>query len=908
MADYPKEFQLDIVVRDGEVVQVRPIKPTDGPLLVDFFERLGPESRYFRFFRVKQTLPPEEVEYFTNVDYRNRMALVALVGGVMVGVGRYDRLQDEPTIGEVAFAVADDHQGRGIGTELVGLLTAHARRNGIAGFRAFVLPENVQMMRVFRNSGFELKRTVESGIYALSFPVAFTADARAAAEERERRAVAASVLPLLFPRSIAVVGASTKKGSIGNTLMHNLISEGFSGPVYPVNPTTQVVNSVRAYASVLDIPDAVDLAFIVVPAGLALQAARECAEKGVRGLVVITAGFSEIGGDGEQLEAELLDIVRDAGMRMVGPNCMGLLNTAMAVNMNGTFAPTYPPPGNIAMSSQSGALGVAILDYARRNRLGISQFVSVGNKADIAGNDLLLAWEDDPATDVILLYLESFGNARRFARAARRIARKKPIVAVKSGRTAAGSRAASSHTGALASLDIAVDALFDQSGVIRVETLEEMFAVGALLANQPIPKGPRVGIVTNAGGPAILATDALESRGLQIPESSPELRAKLAEWLPKTAATRNPVDLIAGADAEQYRHVLPLMLESGEFDSVLAIYVPTSNEGVASVGSAIHEVAVGYEGDCTLLSVFMQAEQASEYLVGGPKSVPVFQFPEGAAMALARATRHGEWLQRDPGTVKRPDGIDAAEAKTIVARAIARFGDEGGWLEADEVAGVLRCFGIDLPKSATVHSAEDAVAAAEEIGGPVALKVQSPTALHKSDVGGVALGITGDAAVRAAYQQVMEAVPDPEGVLVQEMVPGGHEILIGVTEDPNFGPLIGFGLGGVFVELLKDVAFRLHPLTDVDAAEMIAETKGSALLRGYRNSPPGDVVALQDAILRVSDLVGEIPEVVEMDLNPVKVLAPGSGVRAVDARMKVAPVREWHALELEELPSIVSGN
>lgn len=908
MADYPREFELDVVVRDGEVVKVRPIKPSDGDLLVDFFERLGPESRYFRFFRVKQTLPPEEVAYFTNVDYDTRMALVALVGGVMVGVGRYDRVPGDPTVGEVAFAVADDHQGRGIGTELLGLLTAHARRNGIVRFSAFVLPENVQMMRVFRNSGFELRRTVESGIYSVNFPVAFTADARAAAGERERRAVAASVLPLLFPRSVAVIGASTKKGSIGNTLFHNLIHEGFSGPVYPVNPTTQVVNSVRAYPSVLDVPDAVDLAFIVVPANLVLEAVRECAEKGVRGLVVITAGFSEVGEEGAKLEEELLEIVRNAGMRMVGPNCMGLLNTAMAVNMNGTFAPTYPPSGNIAMSSQSGALGVAILEYARRNKLGISQFVSVGNKADIAGNDLLLAWEDDPATDVILLYLESFGNARRFARAARRIARKKPIVAVKSGRTAAGSRAASSHTGALASLDLAVDALFEQSGVIRVDTLEEMFAIGSLLANQPIPTGPRVGILTNAGGPAILATDALEARGLVIPEASAELQARLRAELPSTAATRNPVDLIAGADAVQYRHALPLMLDSGEFDSVLAIYVPTSDEGVASVGTAIREVAEGYVGRCTLLSVFMQADRASEYLSGDRRTVPVYQFPEGAALALARATRHGEWLERDPGEIRTHQGSNPAKAKRIVAEAMRRFGEPGGWLDADEVAGVLGCFGIELPKSEMARNADEAVEAAARIGGRVALKVQSASALHKSDVGGVILDVAGDDAVRSAFDHVCAAVPDPDGVLIQEMVPGGHEVLIGVTEDPNFGPLIGFGLGGVYVELLKDVSFRLHPLTDVDAAEMIADTKGSAILRGYRNNPPGDVEALADAILRVSDLVGEVPEIVEMDLNPVKVLEPGSGVRAVDARIRVAPVSDALQLELDELPSVVTGN
>jgi predicted CoA-binding protein/RimJ/RimL family protein N-acetyltransferase len=364
MAGYPSEYELDVVVRDGDVVHVRPITPDDGGLLVDFFERLGPESRYFRFFRVKQSLDPEEVRYFTTVDYEQRMALIVIDEGRMVAVARYDRLEEDPTTAEVAFAVADDAQGRGIGTELLQLLTTYARQQDITGFRAFVLPENVQMLRLFRNSGFELHRTVEDGIYTVDFPVAYTDDARAAAEEREKRAVAASILPLLFPRSIAVVGASTKPGSIGNTLFRNLLHTGYGGALYPVNPTAQVVNSVRAYPSVLDIPDEVDLAFIVVPGPAVLQVTRECAEKGIRGIVVISAGFSEVGGEGIEREAELLRIVREAGMRMVGPNCMGLLNTAPPVSMNGTFAPVYPPPGNIAMSSQSGALGIAILEYA----------------------------------------------------------------------------------------------------------------------------------------------------------------------------------------------------------------------------------------------------------------------------------------------------------------------------------------------------------------------------------------------------------------------------------------------------------------------------------------------------------------------------------------------------------------
>jgi len=909
MAEYPSEYELDVVLRDGEVVQVRPITPDDGERLVEFFETLGPESRYYRFFRVKRSLDPEEVKFFTNVDYQRRMALVALDEDHMVAVARYDRTEDDPDVAEVAFAVADSQQGRGLGTELLQLITAYARSSGITGFRAFVLPENVQMMRVFRNSGFKLTRTMDDGIYTVDFPVAYTEDARSAAEQREKRAIAASILPLFFPRSIAVVGASTRTGSIGNTLFRNLIHTGFGGPVYPINPNSQVVNAVRAYPSVKDVPDDVDLAFIVVPGHHVLRAVADCAEKGVRGLVVISAGFGEVGAEGVEMEAELIKLVREGGMRMVGPNCMGLLNTAPSAVLNGTFAPVYPPAGNIAMSSQSGALGIAILEFARRNRIGISQFVSVGNKADVSGNDLLLFWEDDPSTDVILLYLESFGNPRRFARLARRIGRKKPIVAVKSGRTSAGSRAASSHTGALASMDVAVDALFQQSGVIRVDTLEDMFAVGSLLANQPVPKGRRVGIVTNAGGPAILAADALESEGLVLPEFSPRLKETLQAVLPAEASVTNPVDLIAGATAAQYEATVPAILESGEVDALLVIYVPVSATGVETVAPALRRIAESRKGntDVTLMSVFMQAEEAAQYLEGEGVTVPSYQFPEDAALALSKFVRYGDFLYADQGVVPSLDDVHPEEAEVTIAHALERMGPKGGWLEPAEVEAVLDAFGIPRPASHLATTEDDAVTAAAGIGGPVVLKVVSSKALHKSDVGGVLLDIEGEEAVRQGYRQIAESVPVRDGVLVQEMVAGGHEVLVGVTEDPNFGPLIVYGLGGIYVELLKDVAFRLHPLTDTDADRMMAEIKGAKLLDGYRRLPLGDKEGVKDVLLRVSAMVGALPEITEMDLNPLLVLEPGQGVRAVDARIRVQPRDRGWSPELVDLPGAVAS-
>ncbi|MGF1616266.1 MAG: GNAT family N-acetyltransferase [Acidimicrobiia bacterium] len=905
MGDYPVEYELDAVLRDGGGVRIRPIKPTDSDLIIRFFEKLGPESRYFRFFKLKESLNPDEVRYFTTVDYRDRMALIALYDAEMIGIASYDKESAGHNEAEVAFAVADEHQGRGLGTKLLQLLTSHARGTGIDAFRAYVLPENRQMMRLFRNSGYELTRTIDQGVFTVDFPTAESEESLTVAGDYEKRAVAASLLPMFFPRSVAVIGASNNPASIGGRLFHNILSEGFTGPLYPVNPKSRVVRSVRAYSSVMDVPDDVDLAFVVVPQPMVIGVVKECVEKGVRGVVVISAGFSEVGAKGATDEAELLKIVRESGMRMVGPNCMGLLNTASAVRLNGTFAPVYPPAGNVAMSSQSGALGISILDYATRNNIGISQFVSVGNKADVSANDLLLAWEDDPETDVITLYLESFGNPTRFSRLARRIGRRKPIIAVKSGRSVAGSRAASSHTGALASSDVAVDALFRHAGVIRVDTIEELFGAANLLANQPVPAGTRVGIVTNAGGPGILAADSLEANGLELPELSAGLRSAMQSHLPEEASTRNPVDLIASGGPAQFEAVTRLLLESGEVDAVMVIYVPTSPDGAHDVAMAIRSCQDGYEGGVALLSVFMQAGDVARPLGGGDgqRGIPTYAFPEAAALALSRAVGHGAWRAREQGVESRLEDDSVTAIRIVIDRAADGAPEDGVWLDPADVELVLQYAGLRVPKSAKAHTADEAVERAAEIGGPVVLKVISASALHKSDVGGVILGVEGEAEVRSGFGAVTGVVHDAEGVLIQEFVSGGHEVLVGMTQDPNFGPLVVFGLGGIYVELLKDVAFRIHPLTDVDAGEMIRDTKGFKLLEGYRNQPEGDIAALEDAILRVSALISAVPELVEMDLNPVKVHQPGGGVTVVDARVRIRPVPPAERPEMRDLPA-----
>ncbi len=763
---YPSEWEQDAALKDGGTVRIRPIVPADAAALQAFVKNMSSESSYFRFFRVKRQLEPEELEEFTHLDYDNQMAFVAIVDGELGGVGRYNTKDCPDGFGEVAFTVADRLQGRGIGTLLVYRISAYARAHDVKGFRAHLLADNHAMMRVFRNAGFAMRRDVDAGVYTVEIDTE-QSDAVLAAEGRlEQISIAASVMPLFYPTSIAVIGASRNRLSIGGRLFNNIINADFNGPAYPVNPKASVVRSIHCYPSVTDIPGAVDLAFIVVPARFVNDVVRECADKGVRGVVVISAGFSETGERGAQMEQELLDIVRGAGMRMVGPNCMGLQNTDPAVSLDGQFGPVMPRAGNVSMSSQSGALGLAILDYATHLNLGISTFVSVGNKADVAGNDLLLFWEEDPNTDVILLYLESFGDPRRFSRIARRITRKKPIVAVKSGRTSAGARAASSHTGSLASLDVAADALFRQAGVIRVSTLEELFDVTALLANQPVPQGDRVAVVTNAGGPAILAVDALESLGLTVPELSEELQAKLRSFLCQDAAVANPVDMIAAAGPEQYRLAIKTLVESDEIDSLITLFIPASPEGVSETSMAIREAGEATPDDKTFLCVYMHSGGAPSELSSVEVGFPTFSFPERAAKALRKATTYSEWLARPEGVILQFDDIDGERARGVIDAAIEGAGDgvqdDGVWLDPDAVDVILESYGLTIPKARVVSKVEEAIAFGDKIEGSIVLKVISPSAVHKSDVGGVALDVSGAQDIASAYERVKAAVGVPQ--------------------------------------------------------------------------------------------------------------------------------------------------
>ncbi|HEX6746889.1 MAG TPA: acetate--CoA ligase family protein [Longimicrobium sp.] len=701
--------------------------------------------------------------------------------------------------------------------------------------------------------------------------------------------------PLLRPKSIAVVGASRTPNTIGWQILDNLLRHGYTGAVYPVNPTAESVHSIRAYPSVEAIPHEVEMAVVVVPKQHVCAVAEACGRKGVKALVVISAGFKEIGGAGREREAALVEIVRRHGMRLVGPNCMGVLNTAPDVAMNATFAPNMPPAGPVAFLSQSGAMGVTILDYAAEYGIGISQFVSVGNKADVSGNDLIQYWHADERTRVILMYLENFGNPRKFTRLAREITKTTPIIVVKSGRSTAGARAASSHTGALAGADSAIDALLRQCGVLRAETVEEMFDLAMAFSHQPMPRGNRVAIVTNAGGPGIIIADACEAHGLAVTELTEATRARLATQLPEEASVNNPVDMIASATAQSYRLAVEAVLEDPNVDAVIATFVPPLGVRQEDVAEAIVDVARG--SGKPVLAVLMGRDGLPQGLAElNAAGIPGYRFPESAVRALAAMHRQAVWQQRPAGEVRRFD-----VNRACVERIVARARDEGRQkLSETEVMTVLEAYGIPAAPYRVARTVDDALAAAGDIGFPVVLKVLSPRIIHKSDVGGVFVGVEDEHELRLAWTRVAEEAPrraeigpeEVDGVLVQKMVGGGKETIIGMTSDPQFGPVLMFGLGGIYVEALGDVVFRVQPVADVDARDMVRAIRGIKLLQGVRGEPASDLAAVEEAIARVSQLVGDHPEIREMDVNPW--LAFPEGGVAVDGRISIRldpPVR-----------------
>jgi len=882
----PAHWETDVVLADGGSTHVRPIRPSDAAALEAFHLGLSPESARRRFFGFKPTLTPKELERFTNVDHHARVALVAELGDRLIAVARYDRHPDSPADAEVAFVVLDQEQGRGIASVLLDHLAAAARERGITRFVAETLAENQPMLAVFRAAGFvEHTRRDIDGV-TVEMIIEPTERSLAAVEHREHLAESLSMARLLSPRSVAVIGASRDHRTVGHQALANLLAGGFDGAVFPVNPNAEHVASVKAYPTILDIPGDVDLAVIAVPVPVVIDVIRQCAQKGVRAVVVLSAGFAETGTAGTVAQDELRDAVRRNGMRLVGPNCIGIVNTA--IGLDATFSPFSAAPGRIAMQSQSGALGIAMLERSARAGLGVSSFVSVGNKADVSGNDLLQFWEDDLATDVVLLYLESFGNPRKFARIARRVSRRKPIVAVKSGRSARGVRAATSHTAAKAAADVAVDALFRQTGVIRVDTVDELFDIATVLGSQPLPAGPRVAIVGNSGGPGILATDACDAAGLDVPELTSASQRALRAIVDENGAVANPVDLVAGATPQLYREAVEIVLADDHIDAVIVINTPTFASSPESIATVVEEVAVA--ATKPVLGCFLAWPDRPALLGSASEGsrVPAFSSPEPAVRALARAADYSAWRQRPPGAVPLLDAFDAEGAQQVVD-AFLDLTPTGGWLPPAQVIDLLAACGIEVLREAEATSAADSAAAAVDLGLPVALKASGPTVPHMTDVGGICLDLQSADAVRDAYDAMTEAIGSAmTGAVVQQMADPGVETVIGMVLDQSFGPLVMFGLGGAAAELMMDRSFRILPLTDVDAAELVRSLAASPLLFGYRGTAPVAVDRLEDVLQRVARLAELSPQIAELELDPVIVSA--TRVQIATARVRIDPV------------------
>jgi len=844
----------DVILRDGSTLRLRPATPDDADALIRFFLRLSPESRYLRF-QGATNVGLHTVQPFATTGPDTLSLVAERVDEEIVALASFARLRD-PRRAEVAFAVSDALQGRGVGTRLLERLAAHAGGAGIEQFVAQVLPQNVAMLKVFADAGFETHRQLEGGVVEVRLDLATTSAYRELTDERDHVAVLASLEPFFKPRSVAVIGASARRGTIGGELFRNILESDFDGAAYPVNAKAQPVGGVPGYASVDDVPAAIDLAVVCVPGAAVLDAAESALKKGVKALCIVSAGFAEVGAEGRARQEELLALVRAHGARLIGPNCLGIASTA--VHLNATFAGRKFPEGRAAFSSQSGALGIALLEQAEARGLGVSSFVSVGNKADVSSNDLLEYWQDDPDTDLVLLYLESFGNPAKFARIASRVARDKPILAMRSGTSGAGAKAARSHTAALAGSDAAVEALFRQAGVLRVRTLEELIDASVLFTTQPPLAGNRVAVVTNAGGLGILCADAADAAGLVLPELAPATREALDSMLPAEASSANPVDLLGSASGVAYEKALPIVLADPGVDAVIALFVLTVVADTAGVVAAIERVRAN--ATKPVVPVVISAD-------GAPHGA--FSYPESAARALGLAAQRAAWLRRPVGVV--PD-VDV-EPHTLPAT--------DGWLDPQQTRALLTAYGIPLVPELTAETPELAAAAARVLGLPAVVKTAAAGA-HKTESGGVALDLRSEGEVARAAEQIGGAV------IVQPYLTNGAELLAGVVQDPVFGPLVAFGPGGTLAELIGSARFALAPLTDVDVDVALTTGKAAKLVAGWRGAPPADTAALADLLHRLSRLSVDLPEVVELDLNPV--LAGPDGCVAVDARVRVERV------------------
>jgi acyl-CoA synthetase (NDP forming)/GNAT superfamily N-acetyltransferase len=869
----PAHWEGDVILRDGRTAHIRPIRSDDEQLMVEFYARVSDQSKYYRFFSPMPTLSERDVRRFTHVDHYDRVALVMLLQDRMIAVGRYDVV--EPKEAEVAFLVEDQHQGRGIAQLLLEHLAQAGRERGVERFIAEVLPDNSRMIQTFRDAGYHVASGYADGVITLEFPIDPTDTAIGVMHNREHVAESASIHRFFHPTSVAIVGASRRQDTIGQLLVRNLVNADFTGRVYVVNPSANAVSGMPAYNSVNEIPDEVDVASVAVPADAVTDVVLDCAAKGVHGLIVISSGFAETGDEGRRRQRHLVGLSRSYGLRLIGPNCLGVINTDPTVSVNASLSSVMPARGRAGFFCQSGALGSAILEKVKNRGLGISTFVSAGNRADVSGNDLLQYWEEDDATEVVMMYLESIGNPRKFSRIARRVSLRKPIVAVRSGRTTQG--VPMGHTvRQISAPQAAVDAMFRQAGIIQVDTLEDMFDVAQLLAHQPLPRGRRVAIVGNSDALGLLAADAAAAVGLVVNRS---------------------VALGSDATAEDFEDALDEAIDDPDVDSVIAVYIPPLNVSGDEVANVL--AAVGEQSDKPLVSSFLGASGIPELLrvpdvagsTAGRGSVPSYPAVEAAVRALARVVEYAVWLRTPDGAPADPGEVDPAQARRLVQRTLVARPEEV-LLDRDQTAELLSAYGIDVWPAIPVASLKEAQAAAKSLDWDVVLKATAESVRERPDMQHVWRNIDSASEMKEAWATLTAFVPDPAvaAFVVQRNAPPGVPIAIRSFEDPLFGPVVSFGISGPIIELLGDWSYRIPPLGEHDVASMIREVKSSPLLFGYRGAQPVDIGAVEQLISKVAQLQEDLPEVSALELSLA--LAGTDEVTVLTAAARLAPVRD----------------
>ena len=885
------DVDVDALLVDAGIARIRTVRPTDAAVLECMYDKASEDSLRMRFFSVSEGNTRLDVERMTRAPGDDHGSLLAQIGDEVVGVASFERLDDDPAAAEFAVLVDDAQHGRGIGMLLLEHLSALATLAGITRFVAEVLPSNAPMLHLFRDAGLPMAKQTGTNVVHVELPLQFDGYFRRAVGTREALADAKSLARILAPASVVVVGAGLDPAGVGHQVLANVVRGGYRGAVHAVNRSGHRVAGVRAHRSLAEVPSPVDVVVVAVPPGEVLGVVNEAAACGAAGVVVVTAGFAELGAAGQARQDELVRACRSAGMRLIGPNCAGIANANTAVALNATLSPTMPLGGGIGLMAQSGAVGTAALAYAARVGVGISSFVSAGNKADVSGNDLLCTWEADSATRVCALYLESLGNPRKFARIAARVGRTKPVVVVKAGRTDLAGRANSARLATAATADIAADTLFEQAGVTRVESLPQLFDVATLFDLAPLPSGRRVAIVANGEGSGLLAADACLAAGLDVVALGDVTRRRLAGLLQARGTIANPVNLGAGADPVSFEAALRVVLDDGDVDAVIAVYAPVQSGFGGAFARAITTVRADVETK-PVLACFLGVVDAPAELrsPSGRLLAPYFAFPEPAAKALGAAVRYAVWRQRPSGSEREFHDLDVMSARAIVSRALSG-GIADCWMDAKDAAALVSSHGVTVATSVLVTSAADASLMAGTVGYPVALKVAAGSVTDKSGRGGVQLNLGSAAEVVAAYEAMQARLGDVmTDAIVQSMVKPGFEAAISVVADSKFGPVVTVSSGGILGDLIADRASHLLPMTAEDAARQIRSLRTAPLLFGYRGTPPRNVGALEEMVLRVAALASNIPELAELEMDPVIVNAAGAIAVDIKVRLQRAPV------------------